>query len=224
MQGSRRLCSAREFYLVLTVCFLLQIQADQPTTYQYLVNLSAPLRRASNHTCMAWSWLCLWVTDWTLGKTNWRFFWQTSFKSHIWIFEVGYLEIKNNGKRWIEDCADLTAMYHIFLTGSTVTIWGESKDDSTSTDITTTASAGRKSKVSSKKDTGDSSSKRTSISHEEDVDEFVEKLRKKHLGEGKYSEPQLRLWARMLARGHHQSLDDPPNIPLITGISNKEDT
>ena len=82
-------------------------------------------------------------------------------------------------------------MYRHFQPGSTVTIWCESKDDSASTDITTTASARRKSKVSSKKDTGDSSSKCTSISHEEDVDEFVEKLRKKHLEEGKYTEPQL---------------------------------
>ena len=83
---------------------------------------------------------------------------------------------KNNAKRWIEDSTDLTAMYYTFQPGSTVTIWCESKDDSTSTDITTTTSARRKSKVSSKKDTGDSSNKRTSISHEEDVDEFVEKL------------------------------------------------
>ena len=87
--------------------------------------------------------------------------------------------------------------------------------DSTSTDITTTASARRKSKVSSKKDTGDSSSKRTSISHEEDVGGFVEKLRKKHLEEGKHTEPQLRLWARMLARDHHQSLDEPPNANVL---------
>ena len=49
------------------------------------------------------------------------------------------------------------------------------------------------------------------------MDEFVEKLRKKHLEEGKCTEPQLHLWAWMLARGHHQSLDDPPNILLITG-------
>ena len=109
-----------------------------------------------------------------------------------------YLEKNNNAKRWIEDSTDLTAMYYTFQPGSTVTIWCESKDDSTSTDITTTTSARRKSKVRSKKDTGDSSSKRTSISHEEDVDEFVEKLRKKHLEEGKYTEPQLRLWVWML--------------------------
>lgn len=43
--GSRRLCSAREIYLVLTVCFLLQIQADQPTTYQYLVKFISPTKK-----------------------------------------------------------------------------------------------------------------------------------------------------------------------------------
>ena len=109
-----------------------------------------------------------------------------------------YLEKNNNAKRWIEDSVDLTAIYRHFQPGSTVTIWCESKDDSASTDITTTASARRKSKVSSKKDAGDSSSKHTSISHEEDMNEFVEKLRKKHLEEGKYTEPQLCLWVWML--------------------------
>ena len=47
------------------------------------------------------------------------------------MFEVGYIEKRNNVKRWIENTADLTAMYHIFQPGSTVTIWCESKDDST---------------------------------------------------------------------------------------------
>ena len=193
----------------------MQIQADQPTTYQYLVIFISPTKK-SKYITHVWHGV-----DYV-------------FKSLIELqekliedfpdklpssptFEVGYLEKKNNAKRWIEDSTDLTAMYYTFQPGSTVTIWCESKDDSTSTDITTTTSARRKSKVSSKKDTGDSSNKHTSISHEEDVDEFVEKLRKKHLEEGKYSEPPLRLWAQMLARGHHQSLDDPPNIPLITG-------
>ena len=62
---------------------------------------------------------------------------------------------RNNAKRWIERTADLTAMYHIFQPGNTVTIWCESKDDSTSTDITnTTAIAERKHKITSEKDTG----------------------------------------------------------------------
>ena len=46
MLGSRRLCSAREFYLVLTVCFLLQIQTDQPITYQYLVKFISPTKKS----------------------------------------------------------------------------------------------------------------------------------------------------------------------------------
>ena len=46
MLGSRRLCSAREFYLVPTVCFLLQIHADQPTTYQYLVKFISPTKKS----------------------------------------------------------------------------------------------------------------------------------------------------------------------------------
>ena len=194
----------------------MQTQTDQPPTYQYLVKFISPTKK-SKYITRVWH-----------GVGN-------VFESLIQLqekliedfpdklpssptFEVGYIEKRNNAKRWIENTADLTAMYHIFQPGSTVTIWCESKDDSTSTNITTTTvSARRKRKVNSEKDTGDSSSKRTSLSHEEDVDEFMEKLRDKHLEEGKYTEPQLRLWARMLARGHHQSLDDPPNIPLITG-------
>ena len=41
------------------------------------------------------------------------------------------------------------------------------------------------------------------------MDQFMEKLRDKHLEGGKYTEPQLRLWAQMLVRGHHQSLKGP---------------
>ena len=132
-------------------------------------------------------------------------------------FEVGYME-KNNAKRWIESAADLTAMYRVFQPGSSITIWCESKDDSDSADLTSkTATGKKKRKDNPDKDVGEPSKKRSTLSHEEDVDKFMEELRDKHSDSGKYSEPQLRLWARMMARGHHQSLDDPPNIPLITG-------
>ena len=193
---------------------LLQIQADQPTTYQYLVKFISPTKK-SKYITRVWHGVDYVFESLIELQEKLIDDFPDKLPSSP-TFEMGYLEKKNNAKRWIEDSVDLTAMYRHFQPGSTVTIWCESKD-SASTGITTTTSPRRKSKVSSKKDTGDSSSKRTSISHEEDVDEFVEKLRKKHLEEGKYTEPQLRLWARMLARGHHQSLDDPPNIPLITG-------
>ena len=33
--------------------------------------------------------------------------------------------------------------------------------------------------------------------------------------------PQLRLWARMISTGIHESLDLPPDVPMITGKSSK---
>lgn len=53
------------------------------------------------------------------------------------MFEVEYIEKKSTAKSWMDDSADLTAMYRIFKQGITVTIWYDSKDDSISTDITT---------------------------------------------------------------------------------------
>ena len=48
------------------------------------------------------------------------------------------------------------------------------------------------------------------------VDETVTELKLRH--DSKYTLPQMRLWARMIAANHHESLDDPPEIPAITGI------
>ena len=45
------------------------------------------------------------------------------------MFEVGYIEKKSNAKSWMDDSAELTAMYRIFKPGITVTIWYNSKDD-----------------------------------------------------------------------------------------------
>ena len=39
----------------------------------------------------------------------------------------------------------------------------------------------------------------------------------------KYSLPQLRLWARMITGGNHESADDPPQVPAITGITPKRE-
>ena len=35
--------------------------------------------------------------------------------------------------------------------------------------------------------------------------------------------PQLRLWARMISSGNHESTDDPPKVPAITGITPKKE-
>jgi len=33
----------------------------------------------------------------------------------------------------------------------------------------------------------------------------------------KYDDNQLKLWARMMVNKQHDDMDNPPNIPLITG-------
>ena len=50
---------------------------------------------------------------------------------------------------------------------------------------------------------------------EQDIEEAFKVLYEKHCEE--YSAPQLRLWARMYGNGLHDDLDNPPNVPAITG-------
>ena len=54
---------------------------------------------------------------------------------------------------------------------------------------------------------------------EDDVSETVAELKKRH--DLKFKMPQMRLWARMIASGNHESLDDPPSIPALTGVAPK---
>ena len=50
---------------------------------------------------------------------------------------------------------------------------------------------------------------------EEEVDEVFLELKEKH--KDKIAPPRLRLWARMICSGIHDSTDTPPNIPAFTG-------
>ena len=47
---------------------------------------------------------------------------------------------------------------------------------------------------------------------EGDISETVSELKERH--KSNYTMPQIRLWARMIASGNHDSFDDPPSIPL----------
>lgn len=51
------------------------------------------------------------------------------------------------------------------------------------------------------------------------VDAAFDELHTKH-GDA-YSKPQLKLWARMLANDLHDSYENPPNVPMITGATPK---
>jgi len=53
---------------------------------------------------------------------------------------------------------------------------------------------------------------------ETEVDGVCNELKELH--SKKYSEPQYRLWARMIVNGIHASKDEPPQVPMIVGTSN----
>ncbi len=135
-------------------------------------------------------------------------------------FQVGYFLGKQSTKFWIMCQGDLNAMYrslHEARKGS-ILLWRDARSSTPgpSTELETQPSSGsRKRKVTLDPPV----SKRQQI--EDDVEETVKDLKEKH--GSKFSTPQLRLWARMIAAGNHESVDDPPNIPAITGVIPKRE-
>ena len=57
---------------------------------------------------------------------------------------------------------------------------------------------------------------------EDEVEKVFLELQKKQKAE-KYTNSQLRLWARTVANGLHASTDDPPKIPIFTGSSSSKE-
>ena len=62
---------------------------------------------------------------------------------------------------------------------------------------------------------GDSTPCSKRVKREEEIDSIFERLCDRH--SENYSDPQLRLWARMQVNGHHNDLDSLPNVRAITG-------
>lgn len=50
----------------------------------------------------------------------------------------------------------------------------------------------------------------------EDLDDIYKSLKEKH--RTNYTNPRLCLWARLIEAGSHESTEDPPKIPVITGV------
>ena len=118
-------------------------------------------------------------------------------------FQLGYFLGKSSSKHWLISPEDLPSMYSSLGTKRDVMLWCDgAKHDSLD--------------VGSKRTSPSNNppSKRRQIKNK--VDETVDKLRERH--GTKYTLPQMRLWARMVTANHHESLDDPPDIPAITGI------
>ncbi len=127
-------------------------------------------------------------------------------------FSVGYFSGKQSAKRWVINQDDLDLMYK---TGKTsILLWCDARVEPPDAD----ESAGRGCKRKSPTEPCATVSKRKQI--ELQVDEIVSELKEKQ--GAKYTVPQLRLWARMINSGNHESTDDPPNLPAITGIDPKK--
>ena len=103
-------------------------------------------------------------------------------------------------------------MYNAHFEGDVITIWCDGKGK------TEDMSVSRK----WKKDADDTD---TSLSKREEREcqqqKLYDELSKKH-SDKKYTDPQLKLWDKLIQSGMHDSCDTPPNIPLITGGNTKK--
>ena len=54
---------------------------------------------------------------------------------------------------------------------------------------------------------------------EKEIDELLVELKETHVDDLDLSDPQYRLWARMIVNGIHSSKDTPPKVPMISGVT-----
>ena len=135
-------------------------------------------------------------------------------------FQVGYFIGKHSTKHWLVTQSDLSSMYES-ITKTNILLWCDawsaignspsSKNDLQSQSKKHRSTATSTSVLSNKVDTEET------VTELQEAQETVTELQEAH--KDKYSLPKLRLWARMVAAGHHDSLIDQPRIPAITGIT-----
>lgn len=123
-------------------------------------------------------------------------------------FDVGYFEGRATAakdRKWIICEEDLSHMYASFGDDQKITLWCDGKGSK------------RKKRSHSISDEEAPVSKRAK--KEAEVNELAQKLSAEH--ESRFSQPQYKLWARMIASGQWSSHERPPNIPLFTGESSR---
>ena len=116
------------------------------------------------------------------------------------ISTLGYFEGKQ--KRWLCDNNDLEVMYKVFTSSNCeIPLWCErltEKEPASSSNIKHAPTKRER--------------------HEEEVSDIFEDLKVKHK---EMELPKLRLWARMIANGIHDSTEEPPNVPMFTAPISK---
>ena len=99
---------------------------------------------------------------------------------------------------------DLDVMYEKAKTSGEIFLWVQNCED-TDDESDSVEPCRKKGKYQSKEDK---------------LDEIYRKLKSQHDGTV-YTMPQLRLWAKMIQCGTHDDFKEPPNVPMITGMSQK---
>lgn len=124
-------------------------------------------------------------------------------------FDLGYFEGRHSTKRWIVSNEDVEQMYSKHdLKGGELFLWVDLDNNYI--------------EPPSKKRKEDNSGNAYGSRRQEKenrVEEAFYVLCEKH--KDKYTKPQMKLWARMIANDLHDEYDQPPNVPLITGVISK---
>lgn len=113
-------------------------------------------------------------------------------------FELGYYEGSQHSRVSLITKNDLDSMYRKYPRGD-ITLWCFDEDES--------ATCKRKREDSA----ASLASKRQK--RQDDIDSEVEKLKEKH--GTKWPVLKLRLWARLVVQGDHDSYDEPPQLPAF---------
>ena len=121
-------------------------------------------------------------------------------------FNLGYYEGKQQKKKWLVSLSDLDAMYCHYKGKTQISLWCDGKAVDNEEEQPNPSKRRRKDKEAGQK----------TDEKESELESIFLKLKNKHGTE--YSGPQLRLWARMITAKTHDDFDNPPRVPMITGV------
>jgi hypothetical protein len=118
--------------------------------------------------------------------------------------DIGYFEAKQSTKRWVFEKEDIDEMYKKHSAGE-IYLWYDKDTEDEPT-------------MKRRKEESTGCSRRQE--KENNIEKAYEELRLKH--KDSFKSTQLKLWARMIINDLHESYDDPPNVPLITGMTKQK--
>lgn len=123
-------------------------------------------------------------------------------------FHLGFIEGRST-QHWIVAREDLNTMYTSAKDGE-ITLWCDKKVDPLES-----VNQSRKRKNSDTQDGTPATKASKADDREEELLQIIDQLTTQH--SENYTVPQLRLWAKYIQSKRHDSYEEPPNIPLITG-------